>query len=68
MAFNVFFKPVQNYDELRIKGVVWRCEKCRKDPDILLKIKIDYETLVICKKCLMDAKRIITDMEKELRL
>lgn len=65
MAFNVFFRTVENHKELRIKGVVWRCEKCHCDDDIMTKITIDYDSVVLCKKCLLDAKRLITDMEKE---
>ena len=66
MAFNVFFKPVENHDELVFKGIPWRCDKCHGNDHVLLRIKIDYDTLVLCKKCLMGAKRLITDRVKEL--
>jgi len=67
LAFNVFFKTVQNHKELQTKGVPWLCDKCHTEPEVLLRIKIDYDTLVLCKKCLMGAKRLITDLEKELK-
>lgn len=66
MAFNVFFNVVEN-EELRIKGIPWLCDKCHREDEVMLRIKVDYETLVICKKCLMGAKRLITDREKELK-
>jgi transposase-like protein len=67
LAFNVFFKTVENPKELQIKGTPWRCDKCHKDPEVLLKITIDYDTLVLCKKCMLGAKTLITDKEKELK-
>ena len=67
MAFNVFFKTVRNHKELQVKGVPWLCDKCHCEDAILLKMSIDYSTLVLCKKCLMGAKRLITDREKELK-
>ena len=67
MAFNVFFKLVENPKELQTKGTPWRCDKCHKDEEVLLKVTIDYDTLVLCKKCLLGAKRLITDREKELK-
>jgi uncharacterized protein (DUF488 family) len=66
VAFNVFFNVVEN-EELRIKGIPWLCDKCHREDEVMLRIKVDYETLVICKKCLMGAKRLITDREKELK-
>ena len=67
MAFNVFFKTVQNHKGLQTKGAPWRCNVCHKAPEVLLRIKIDYDTLVLCKKCLMGAKRLVTDREKEIK-
>ena len=67
MATNVFFKTVENYKELQMKGIPWLCDKCHKEDPALLKMTIDYGTLVLCKKCLMAAKRLITDKEKELK-
>lgn len=67
MAFNVFFKIVENHDSLVYKGIPWRCDKCHDSNGVLLRIKIDYDTLVLCKKCLMGAKRLITNREKELK-
>lgn len=67
MAFNVFFKPVENYEDIVYKGIPWNCDKCHARDRVLLRIKIDYDTLVICKKCLMGAKKLITDREKELK-
>ena len=66
MAFNIFFNIVEN-EKLRIKGIPWLCEKCRRDDEVMIKIRADYETLILCKKCLMGAKRLITDREKELK-
>lgn len=65
MAFNVFFNIVEN-DKLRVKGIPWLCDKCHCDNDILVKMSVDYSTVVLCKKCLMGAKRLVTDREKEL--
>lgn len=67
MAFSVFFKMVQNHEELRFKGIPWLCDKCHCEDEVLLKMIIDYDTVVLCKKCLLEAKKIITDMEKELK-
>jgi hypothetical protein len=65
VAFNVFFNIVEN-DKLRVKGIPWLCDKCHCDNDILVKMSVDYSTVVLCKKCLMGAKRLVTDREKEL--
>jgi hypothetical protein len=67
MAHSVFFKTVQNHEELRLKGVPWLCDKCHKEDEILLKVTIDYTTLIICKKCLLEMKKMITVKEKELK-
>lgn len=67
MAFNVFFKVVENDKELQVKGVPWLCDKCHREDEFLLKMVIDYNTVVLCKKCLMGAKRLVTDKEKELK-
>ena len=67
MAFNVIFNIVENHEGLRLKGIPWLCNKCHCEDEILLKITIDYDTLILCKKCLMAAKRMITDKEKELK-
>lgn len=67
MAFSVFFKVVQNHKESRLKGVPWLCDKCHKEDEVLLKVTIDYSTLILCKKCLMKMKKIITNKERELK-
>ena len=67
MAFNVVFKVVENDKALRVKGIPWLCDKCHCEDEFLLKIVIDYNTVVLCKKCLMGAKRLVTDKEKELK-
>ena len=67
MAFNVFFNTVENNKEFQVKGIPWLCDKCHREDAVLLKMSIDYSTLVLCKKCLMEAKRLITDMEKEMK-
>ena len=65
MAFNVFFKIVENHADILFKGIPWKCDKCHAEDKFLMRIKIDYDTLVLCKKCLMGAKKQITDKEKE---
>lgn len=67
MAFNVFFKTVENHEDILFKGIPWDCDKCHARDEVLLRIKIDYDVLVLCKKCLMGAKRQITDRDKELK-
>jgi len=67
VAFNVFFNMVENDKEFQTKSAPWRCDNCRKDGQVLLKITIDYDTLILCKKCLMLGKRLVTDREKELK-
>ena len=67
MAFNVSFTPVLNHEDIVYKGIPWDCDVCHTRDKVLLKIKIDYDTLVLCKKCLMGAKRCIVDKEKELK-
>jgi len=67
VAVNVFFKAVENDKELQVKGIPWLCDKCHREDKFLIKMSVDYNMVVLCKKCLMDAKRIITDKEKELK-
>lgn len=67
MACNVFFKTVENDKKLQVKGIPWLCDKCHREDKFLLKITVDYNMVVLCKKCLMDAKRLVTDEEKELK-
>ena len=67
MAFNVVFKVVENDKALRVKGIPWLCDKCHTEDEFLVKITADYSTVVLCKKCLMSAKRLVTDKEKELK-
>ena len=66
MAFNVHFQLVENPIQMT-SGTPWLCDKCHKEDRALLKINADYDTLVLCKKCLLDAKKIITEREKELK-
>jgi hypothetical protein len=66
MAFQVFFDVVEN-SQLQTKSVPWLCDKCRKKDSFLIKMQVDYDTLVLCKKCLMGCKKLITDKEKERR-
>jgi formylmethanofuran dehydrogenase subunit E len=66
MAFSVHFLLVEN-PEQQSKSTPWLCDKCHKEDEALLKIHVDYDTLVLCKKCLLDGKKIITDREKELK-
>jgi glutaredoxin len=66
MAFNVFFNIVENDLRLYNKSIPWRCDKCNDTPKLLMKISVDYDTLVLCKKCLASTKKMITDKEKEL--
>lgn len=67
MAFNVFFKLVENPEESQTKAAPWRCDNCREEKKVLAKITIDYDTLILCKRCLMSGKKLITDREKELK-
>jgi len=67
VATNVFFKTVENYKELQMKGIPWLCDKCHREDLVLVNMTVDYGTLVLCKKCLLEAKRLITDLEKELK-
>jgi len=66
MAFSVHFRLVEN-PEQKLKTTPWLCDKCHAEEKVLLKIHVDYDTLVLCKKCLMEAKKLITDKEKELK-
>ena len=67
MAFNVVFKVVENNKELRFKGIPWLCDKCHVEDEFLIRMSVDYNMVVLCKKCLMEAKRLVTDKEKELK-
>lgn len=66
MAFNISFVLIENSD-LQCKSAPWRCDNCHKSPKVLLKVTADYDMLVLCKKCLLDAKKLITNKEKELK-
>lgn len=66
MAFHVHFQPVENPTQMT-SGAPWLCDKCRREDRALLKITADYDTLVLCKKCLLDGKKLVTEMEKELK-
>ena len=66
MAFNVNFRLVEN-PEQQFKTAPWLCDKCHREDKVLLKIHVDYDTLVLCKKCLLEGKKLITDKEKELK-
>ena len=66
MAFHVFFQLVEN-TALPSKATPWRCDKCRKKEKALVKITVDYDTVVMCKKCFLEAKTMITDREKEIK-
>ena len=66
MAFNVFFNVVEN-EELRNKSAPWLCDKCHCEDEVLLRMRVDYQTLVLCGKCLVSANQLIIDREKELR-
>ena len=67
MAFNVFFTLVYNDFAMYNKSIPWRCNSCNAAPDVLIKISVDYDTLILCKKCLASTKKMITDKEKELK-
>jgi hypothetical protein len=67
MAFNVFFKIVENHTDPMYKGNPWQCDKCHVRDKVLLRIRVDYETLILCKKCLFECKKMITEREKELK-
>ena len=66
MAYSVHFRLVENPIE-RINSTPWLCDMCHKEEEVLLKIHVDYDTLVLCKKCLLEGKKLITDREKELK-
>ena len=67
MAFNIYFKTVENNPRYPTKATPWRCDKCHKEQEVLLKIKVDYDTIILCKKCLTAMKKLITAKEKELK-
>ena len=66
MAFNVHFQLVENYAQMN-STAPWLCDKCHREDKALLKIQADYDTLILCKKCLLEGKKIITEWEKELK-
>lgn len=65
MAFNVFYQLVRNQDMGNSQP--WMCDKCHKEEEVLLKISVDYDTLILCKRCLFEGKKLITTQEKELK-
>ncbi len=66
MAFHVFFQLVQN-PTLSSKATPWQCDKCRKKDKALLKVSVDYDVVVLCKKCLLEGKKLITERDRELK-
>lgn len=66
MAFTIQFKAVENNPDFPTKASPWRCNNCNKDCKVLLKIKVDYDTLILCKKCLTNMKKVIIEKEKDL--
>jgi len=54
VAFNVFFNIVT-------------CDSCHKDHEVMIKISVDYDKLILCDKCLLAAKKQITSKKKELK-
>ena len=67
MAFNVFFEIVENNPIYETKSAPWLCDKCHTMDRVLLRMKVDYDVIILCKKCLMASKRFITDKEKEIK-
>jgi hypothetical protein len=67
VAFNVFFNIVINDIENFTKANPWRCDCCHKDYEIMMKVSVDYDTLVLCEKCLMAAKKKVTEKKKEIK-
>jgi hypothetical protein len=67
VAYNVYFKVVINEKKYYSNRTPWRCDICHKDPEVLLKMSIDYDTMIICDKCLHKAKKLITDKKKDLK-
>ena len=67
MAFNVYFKPVMNDPDVFTKANPWRCNKCNKKDIVLIRGKIDYDTLVLCKKCLLEIIDQIEEKENEYK-
>jgi glutaredoxin len=65
VAFRVYFSLVENFRDMYSKNAPWRCDKCHKAPDVLLRVEVDYDTLILCKNCLNKAKKKITDKEKD---
>lgn len=66
MAFNVYFKSVINDSEVYTKANPWRCDICNKKDEVLIRGKIDYDSLVLCKECLLAITKQIEEKEKEL--
>ena len=67
MAFNVFLNSVINDIENHTKSTPWRCDHCHKDYEVMMKITVDYDKLILCEKCLLAAKKQITSKKKELK-
>jgi len=67
VAFNVFFNTVINDIENYTKSNPWRCDQCHKDYEVMMKITVDYDKLILCEKCLLTTKKQITSKKKELR-
>ncbi len=65
MAFNVYFKPVTNDPGVYTKANPWRCNKCNKKDIVLIRGKIDYDSLILCKECLLEIITQIENKEKE---
>ena len=67
MAYSVHFGLVENPIGKINNTTPWLCNMCHKEEKVLLKIHVDYDTLVLCKKCLLEGKKLITNREKELK-
>jgi len=67
VAFNVFFNIVTNDIENYTKSNPWRCDSCHKDHEVMIKISVDYDKLILCDKCLLAAKKQIIEKKKELK-
>ena len=65
MAFNVYFKPVINDPKVQTKANPWRCNKCNKKEIVLIRGKIDYDTLILCKECVQEILNLIEETEHE---
>lgn len=67
MAFNIYFKLVENSKDFQTKATPWRCDSCKKEEEVLLRARIDYDTLILCKKCIKGLSTLIIEREKELK-